>query len=332
MQPVFIIGEQRSGSNLLRLMLNNSTKIAAPHPPHILLRMKELVPSYGSLQKMENFKLLIDDVCRLIDTNPVPWSKDNFNREIIVDKCKDRSLIAIFKAVMDHYSEVNEASMWVCKSMQNVRWYKELEAYFKKPKYIYLYRDPRDVTLSFQKAVVGHKHPYCIAKKWTDLQALCIEARENIPENRFYNLKYERLIENPEESLKDLCEFLEIEYNKEMLNYYNSNEAKNTAKVSMLWANVKSPLMRKNSGKYLKAMSKDDQAIVESVAHEVMDTLKYERKSVEQNFINFDQEMINKYNFEDKELQSIAELKINPEDLKRRKLQLEVIEEIKKRI
>lgn len=34
--PIFMIGTQRSGSNLLRLMLYQLPCIAAPHSPHIL--------------------------------------------------------------------------------------------------------------------------------------------------------------------------------------------------------------------------------------------------------------------------------------------------------
>lgn len=326
-----MIGEQRSGSNLLRLMLNKSKNIAAPHPPHIFLRMMDLIPSYGTLENDVNFKQLIDDVCKLIDTNPVSWIKEKFERKLIFRKCRKRSLMAIFEAVMNHYAEINGASMWVCKSMQNVKWYKEIESYYDQPKYIYLYRDPRDVTLSFQKAVIGHKNAYCISKKWTDLQKMCLSAKENIPSERFFSLKYELLIEKPEECLSDLCDFLQIHYDKQMLRYYNSKEAINTAKVSMLWANVKSPLMTSNANKYLTSMSEHDQLIVESLAYEVMEILNYERGVKKKNIINFDQNTIDKYFDEDKQLQELAERKINQEDLKRRQLQLEVIHKIKNR-
>ena len=53
---IFMIGTQRSGSNLLRLMLNEPARIAAPHPPHILQRLMPLVPNYGDLEKRENFR------------------------------------------------------------------------------------------------------------------------------------------------------------------------------------------------------------------------------------------------------------------------------------
>ncbi|WP_372521940.1 sulfotransferase, partial [Sulfuricaulis sp.] len=64
---IFMIGTQRSGSNLLRLMLNELPRIAAPHPPHILQRMLPLVPNYGDLEKRENFAQLVEDVCRLVE-------------------------------------------------------------------------------------------------------------------------------------------------------------------------------------------------------------------------------------------------------------------------
>ena len=47
-----MIGTQRSGSNLLRLMLNQQPAIASPHPPHILERFMPLLPLYGNLDTL----------------------------------------------------------------------------------------------------------------------------------------------------------------------------------------------------------------------------------------------------------------------------------------
>ena len=85
MKSIFIIGEQRSGSNLLRLMLNQSPQIAAPHPPHILQRMAGLLPRYGDLNENKNFTQLIDDVCHLVETNPVLWRGISLDRKEIFE-------------------------------------------------------------------------------------------------------------------------------------------------------------------------------------------------------------------------------------------------------
>ena len=50
-----MIGTQRSGSNLLRVMLDGIEQIVAPHPPHILQRFLPLLPKYGDLADRSNF-------------------------------------------------------------------------------------------------------------------------------------------------------------------------------------------------------------------------------------------------------------------------------------
>jgi len=174
MKAIFMVGEQRSGSNLLRVILNQSDKIAAPHPPHILQRLMPLVSLYGGFNNEEQFMTLIKDVCQLVENNPVTWEGTRLDRQVVRGRCRENSLIAVYGAIMDIYAESQNASAWLCKSMQNIRWAEQLDEYFDEPKYLYLYRDPRDVSLSFSKAVIGEKHPFFIARQWTELQQLCL--------------------------------------------------------------------------------------------------------------------------------------------------------------
>lgn len=134
---VFMIGIQRSGSNLLRLMLNQLPDIAAPHLPHILQRMMPLVPGYGNLEIKANFMLLVDDVCRLVEHNPVPWEGVDLNRDTVVKLCREHTLMAVFGAVYDLMAEAKGAKTWCCKSLANINYLPEIEALFHQRK-IYL--------------------------------------------------------------------------------------------------------------------------------------------------------------------------------------------------
>ena len=120
MMPIFMIGTQRSGSNLLRLMLNQLPEIAAPHPPHILQRIMPLVPSYGDLSDDENFCQLVDDVCRLVELNPVPWEGVVLDRKDVARRCRERSVAAVHGAVYDVCAEAKGAKTWCCKSLANI--------------------------------------------------------------------------------------------------------------------------------------------------------------------------------------------------------------------
>jgi hypothetical protein len=94
-----MIGTQRSGSNLLHLMLNQLPDIAALHPRHILQRMMPLQKGYGDLASTKNFKLLVDDVCKLVELNPVPWEGIKLDRKKVEAHCRTHSIVAAFGAV-----------------------------------------------------------------------------------------------------------------------------------------------------------------------------------------------------------------------------------------
>jgi len=326
---IFMIGIQRSGSNLLRLMLNELPEIAAPHPPHILQRMMPLVPRYGDLRVDRAFGLLVDDVCRLVETNPVPWEGVSLDRKDVAARCRQRNLVAVFGAVYDVMAEAWGARTWCCKSLANIYYLPEIEDYFSDAKYVYLYRDGRDVAVSFSKAVVGEKHFYHIAKEWNEAQQLALSFREKVPSRRFFNLSYEELTTDTERAIRALCDFLDVEYKPSMLEFHKSAEAKRAASASNLWENVTNPLMRNNSRKFLKEAHESDIRIFESVAGDSMDTLGYERlfarKGEEQ---HFSQEEIGRFDAENRRLKEEVRGRTDPEDLERRKRQESVIKEI----
>ncbi len=332
MTPVFMIGTQRSGSNLLRLMMNQLKDISSPHPPHILERMFPLIDNYGDLKSDDNFALLVDDVCRLVELNPVEWSGVSFDRGVIMANAKQRSLMSVYGAVYDQYSQSQGAKTWCCKSLANINYIFEIEEYFNCPKYIYLYRDGRDVALSFQKAVVGEKHIYCIAKEWADTQSKALNLGKKIDNKRFHSVSYEQLTQQPEKTARSLCEFLNADYVPAMLDFHKTSEARNAAESSNLWGNVTSPIIQNNSKKFLKELPKDEIRIFESVAGNMLDALAYDREIVtkgeEQIFSKQEIEKFNNLNSARKESSSRS---IDEKDKKRRRRQLALLDEIKNR-
>ena len=327
-----MIGTQRSGSNLLRLMLNQIDGIAAPHPPHILQRMMPLLPSYGDLNQGDSFRLLVDDVCRLVELNPVTWEDVFLDREDVAARCKEQSLVAIFFAIYDILAETWGAEHWCCKSLANVKYLPEINSYSNDAKFIYLYRDGRDVALSFQKAVVGEKHIYHIAQAWAKSQRLALQMRSILGADRFYNISYEDLVANPEGSLKGLCGFMGKEYTPELLNFHQSNEASNAASSSSLWGNVTKPVMKQNTKKFLKKATEEEMMIFELVAGDVLDALGYERVRVAKGKeVQFSEQAIAAYDEINERLKQEKRAEMDPEDLKRRDRQASLLKEITER-
>lgn len=331
MQAILMIGEQRSGSNLLRLILNSSPEIAAPHPPHILQNLMPLMPGYGDLAEATVMARLVDDVCRLVEHNPVPWEGiERFDREEVRSLCRENSLIAVFDAIMTIFAQRQGASAWLCKSMQNVRWSRELDACLDKPKFIYLYRDPRDVALSFSKAVIGDKHPYHVSKKWVELQELCLGTEQMLGQEQVMRVCYEEMTSHPERIIRELCEFLGVKFILQMLEFHRSSEADRTATKSTLWSNLTRPMMAGNSNKFLRDMPQEHVRIIESVAGPIIDRLGYERYFVqcgqEEQYTNA---QIKTFDAENEQARQAMAGKTDPDDLKRRQHQLRIIDEIR---
>ncbi len=329
---IFMIGTQRSGSNLLRLMLNELPRIAAPHPPHILQRLMPLVANYGDLEKRENFAQLVDDVCRLVELNPVPWEGVTLNRLDIQLRCRRHTLMAVYRAVYDVMAKAWEARSWCCKSLANIQYLPQIEEHFRSPRYIYLYRDGRDVACSFRKAVVGEKHFYHIAKEWAAAQRLALEMRERIGSSRFIGISYESLTREPELTMRLLCKFLGVRFSPSMLEFYKSDEAKRAAESSELWGNVAKPIMADNTRKFLRDASQDDIRIFETVAGDVLSALNYERMYVPQGAkAVFSREEIRRFDAENLRLKEEVLQRASAEDLKRRDRQSGLMLEIRDR-
>ncbi len=329
MQPIFMIGTQRSGSNLLRLMLNQLSEIASPHPPHILQRLQPLLSHYGDLNEAEHFHTLTEDVCRLVELNPVAWDGVVLNRDEVLSRCRENSLVALHGAVYDLCAEAWGAHTWCCKSLANIDYVEEIERYFDNPRYIFLYRDGRDVALSFQKAVVGEKHIYHIARGWAKTQERALTLMDQIGPGRLIMVSYEELTSAPEATTRRLCEFLGVAYNDNMLEFHVSDEAKRAAVSSSLWDKVTQPVMTNNSRKFLRESSETEIRIFESVAGHVLDRLGYERVHVasgeEQTFSEQEIQLFNEQNEQIK--RSLLD-QTDKDDLLRRERQEGLLQEI----
>ena len=324
-QGIQIIGTQRSGSNLLRVILNQSEQLVSPHPAHLLANFVPLMPYYGTLDAI-SYRRLVEDAVDYIHVNPVDWGV-RLDKDEIYRMAGQFSLFELNKNIYEFLARRCGAGYWCCKSMGNMYFSDELEKVSTGLKYIYLYRDGRDVALSFQKAIVGEKHSYHIAKQWHNDQQACLQLRDRVPAERFFMLNYERLILHPEQTIRQLCEFLGIEFQDAMLHYYTSDESRRTAEGGAMWTNLTKPVMQDNANKYLREMSAEDIRIFESVAFDSLVALGYEPITPRADLLSFTWEDVAAFNVRNDQLKRA--FKASEDDKKRRQPQLNLISRIR---
>jgi len=316
------IGTQRSGSNLLRVMLDQIDGVVAPHPPHILITFIELLPLYGNLEKKENFAHLVDDVCSWIENNPVPWEGVVFDRNEIQKKCISPTLIEVFRLVYEKAAEARNAKYWSCKSMANTHFFEKLEELRPAPIYLYLYRDGRDVALSFKKAYVGEKHIFSIAKKWNEDQEKSLEICEKVPKERVVKIRYEDMLADSEKTIRDICKVLKIPFQNKFSSYYKSKEATNTSIAGEMWQNLSKPIMKDNFNKYRTGLTKEEIEIFESIAGNSLKALGYSLDNDENSLKRtFDDSEVKDFEKANKQLKQDIKKNTSSDELRRKEWQ-----------
>jgi hypothetical protein len=305
------------------------------HRLPICLNILCRLPYYGNLEDDAVFTQLVDDVCKCVELNPVEWIGVKLDREEVKKCCKENSLMSIFATIYAYAAEQKGChEEWMCKCLGYINYFDDFEHYFSsRIKYIYIYRDGRDVALSFTKAIAGQKNHYFLAKEWARTQRLVLVLKSQLPDERFCPVKYEDLITDPETVCSRIAEFIGMPYSSKMLDYHKCSSAQLAAKSSKLWGNITKPLITKNMNKFLRESTEDEFRIFESVAGDMLDALSYERffcKAGQET--SFSEEEINEFERINNERKEAVICKQNPDDIKRREIQQNHVDSVKERL
>ena len=143
-----------------------------------------------------------------------------------------KSPLEIYKLFLDTITKDNRAQITCEQTPQNLYYLEEILQFFPNAKVINLVRDQRDVLLSqknkWKRRFLGAKtiplsealrsyinyHPILTAKVWNSSLS-CTAKYLDHPKVKI--VKFEDLLSDSENVVKDICKFLKIDFQKEML-------------------------------------------------------------------------------------------------------------------
>lgn len=271
----FIIGTERSGSNLLRVIFDAHPDVVVPHPPHLLRYLSAIEPHYGSLSADADRSRMLDDLLSLVHRHIHPWDWVPDHQTLLDDTRGDPTVTGAFLALYDRYAAHHGASWWGCKSTFVVDHVDAVRARRPDAKFIWLARDVRDVAVSSKKSVFNPFHPLLTAELWARQQKVAHDLWRQLGPSVVYRLHYEDLIASPELMVARMCDFLGLTLHGGMLAFHERKRAATTASYSQSWENANKPVMRSNSGKWRTGLTSDELAQVEGAARETMELLGY---------------------------------------------------------
>jgi hypothetical protein len=211
----FVVGVNRSGTTLLRLMLDSHPQLTIPPETHFVPEMIRLARRDNTTRK----RLL-----RAATDHP-RWGDFGLDEQELLDRLQEVKPLTpdgAIRAFYDLYAEREGKSRWGDKTPRYMRAMPRIERALPEARFIHLIRDGRDVALSQAERALDGTEPSLaeVADRW---QRRIRTAREHAAEldNSYLEIRYEDLVSDPEATLRRVCEFIELDYDSAMLDYHH---------------------------------------------------------------------------------------------------------------
>ena len=213
--PVFLVGAERSGSTMLRLMLND-------HPEVCWLNEFEY-----AVDKINN-----DGICQnLSDYKEWLSTHRTFSA---TGFCVEKNLN--YPQLVDSFlSQKKEIEQKKYIGATVHRHFDRLLKIWPDAKFIHILRDPRDVSKSVLNiGWVGHI--FYGPDRWIDAEKTWDRLVQNITPDRYVEIRFEKLLENPERELLSAWKLIGVKPENYVMNFWKkSTYSKPDPKLSLQW-------------------------------------------------------------------------------------------------
>lgn len=214
--PLFIIGMPRSGTKLLRTLLNNHPDVSLGGESRFVPSMIKLFGLHADVSQRQLWQAVYKEISRKVFFGTQAKGNIRLSESAFFDTLdarKEQGLeltwADIFEAIMRPYGPRPEALIYGDKSHGYVSNVELIRTIFKDVKFIFMVRDPRDQALSAQ-ATWG-RHPLRSATHWTAV-AREVERLDLRSAGDTLVIRYEDLTSDTESQLKRACTFLQLPY------------------------------------------------------------------------------------------------------------------------
>ena len=280
----FVVGMNRSGTTLLRMMLDAHPQLTIPPETHF-------VPD---LVKVAREEAATPEALLKVIVAQREWGDFGLTEDELLDRFRaigSPDAGDAIRTFFEAYAERVRKPRWGDKTPRYVTRMRLIADALPEAHFVHVIRDGRDVALSVRDRTVKDYTVERVAQRWKEKVS---KARRDAPLLKHYmELRYEDLVLDPEGSLRKISEFVDLPYDDAMLRYHEKAERRlqemarelpeqggktrlSVERRMATHARTTEPPDPERVTRWRKEMSADDRAAFESVAGDLLAELGYE--------------------------------------------------------
>jgi Sulfotransferase family len=266
----FVVGSERSGTTLLRLMLDAHPLMAVPPESYFIV---DLARRHGRARAG------VDPAAVARDLEANRWFRqwgmapDDLRAALGTGRM---GLADAVRRVYGRYAQAQGKPRYGDKTPAYVQHVRLLAGVLPESRFVHLIRDGRDVALSLSEVRWGPRDLLDAALHWRERVARGREAGQEVGAHRYLEVRYERLVADPEPVLREVAELCELPFDDAMLRHQETAADRLPGRPDGL--HRRAATAPSGEGRdWRRDMAPEDLAAVELLLGDLLDQLGYER-------------------------------------------------------
>jgi hypothetical protein len=261
---ILIVGCGRSGTTLLRSILNEHNNVCFVSETFFFSTIEKKFPRDINL---DNDKFLKNvEKCWWIKDSNIYKRINDFIKQTRYSTREELFYKLVNSAIPD--SKATHAGEKTPEHIHILPWLlNTLDGIYV----IHIVRDPRSVLNSYRKNKIGSNQAVVVGKEWVSAMKVHEIVKEY--QNYFY-LRYEDLILEQKNVIAQICQFLQVDYQEKMFEFYKRDD-KNFSKEQSHHSNTLKPIFNESLTKWKTELPKKQLKIIEFICREYMSYNNY---------------------------------------------------------
>jgi hypothetical protein len=269
-----VTGFQRSGTTLLRMMLDSHPEVAIPlDTTGLWVRTERRLDAFAPLEDETNRRRLVESL--LIEERIRLWQVPLSVDDVIAASSRP-GYPGVIEGFHLAYARSKGKTRWGDKDPGNMVRLPSVLGWFPDARIVHIVRDGRDACLSLLKQSFGGDDLLRCAEQWREQVWWVRQIGGILGAERYHELRYEDLIEGPEAVLRALARFLDLDWSPAMLEYHRRVEESVPDEKRHIWPLLDRPPQASARYRWKREMSEGERICFEKRAGRVLKDCGYE--------------------------------------------------------